>query len=86
MYKLLYINLPLNIIKYLCNECSWSHFLIKKRNPIIQIHFTSHFVHLYYYKTLGLCLWVGGCVPYRLENHLMKLDILWHTVSLGFWQ
>ena len=25
-------------------------------------------------------------VPNRLENHLMKLDILWHTVSLGFWK
>ena len=36
--------------------------------------------NLYYYKTLILCL----SVPDRLENHLMKLDILWHTVSLGF--
>ena len=31
-----------------------------------------------------VCLW--GCLsgPNTLENHLMKLDILWHTVSLGF--
>ena len=44
------------------------------------------YTYLYYHKTFGLCLWMGVCVPNRLENHLHKLDILWHTVSLGLWQ
>ena len=43
---------------------------------------TTKSIHnLYYYKTLGLCLYV----PNRLENHLIKLDVLWHKVSLGFY-
>ena len=55
--------------------------------PIIEVHVMMKMLmminilnYLYYYKTLGLCL----SVPNRLKNHLMKLDILWHTVSLGF--
>ena len=46
--------------------------------------FFSSSDNLYYYKTLGLCMYVCLFVPNRPENHLMILDILWHTVSLDF--
>ena len=33
---------------------------------------------------IKLLAYVEMSVPNGLENHPMKLDILWHTVSLGF--
>ena len=51
--------------------------LIKISNTV---HYNLSSLLLSIYKTLILCMFV----PNRLENHLMKLDILLHTISLGF--
>ena len=57
-------------------------FLYEAYNIISQTVISTH-DDLYYYKTLGLCLFVCLYVPNRLENHLIKLDVLWHKVSLS---
>ena len=39
---------------------------------------------LWNYWPMFVGLWDFGGLPNRLENHLMKLDVIWHTVNLGF--